>query len=59
MRARLQVRNELGVMQSLRHAHIIDMLDVVYRDGKFYIILECAGGGDVKGYLQAQVRLVP
>jgi serine/threonine protein kinase len=50
------VRNELGVMQSLRHPHIIDMLDVVFRDGKFYIILECATGGDVKDYIREQVR---
>lgn len=49
------VRNELGVMQSLRHPHIIDMLDVVFRDGKFYIILELATGGDVKDYIREQV----
>lgn len=51
------VRNELGVMQALRHPHIIDMLDVVYKDGKFYIILECANGGDVKDYIREQARL--
>jgi serine/threonine protein kinase len=50
------VRNELGVMQSLRHPNIIDMLDVIYRDGKFYIILECANGGDMRDYIVAQVR---
>lgn len=51
-----QVRNELGVMQSLRHPHIIEMLDVVVEDSKLYIILECANGGDLHDHIRAQAR---
>lgn len=51
-----QMRNELAVMQALRHPHIIDLLDVAFHANRFYIVLECAKGGDLKGHIRAQVR---
>lgn len=50
------VRNELAVMQTLRHEHIIAMHDALFEDGAIYVVLECASGGDLRGYLLAHVR---
>eukprot|EP00892_Ulva_mutabilis_P000343 jgi/Ulvmu1/10309/UM060_0111.1 len=49
-----QMRNELAVMQALRHPHIIDLLDVIFHTNRFYIVLECANGGDLKRYIRSQ-----
>lgn len=43
-------------MQALRHSHIIDLLDVVFHANRFYIVLECATGGDLKDHIRSQVR---
>jgi serine/threonine-protein kinase HSL1, negative regulator of Swe1 kinase len=45
------VGNELGVMQTLRHPNIIEMVDVIFRESRFYIILELADGGDLRDWI--------
>jgi serine/threonine protein kinase len=45
------VGNELGVMQTLRHPNIIEMIDVIFREPRFYITLELADGGDLREWI--------
>lgn len=38
------MRNEIAVMATLRHPHIIDLLDSAYVDDRIFIVLEFAPG---------------
>lgn len=41
------VLHELAVLKSLKHAHIIAIIDFFEQDGKFYLVMEKMDGGDV------------
>jgi serine/threonine protein kinase len=51
------IRNEIAVMASMRHPHIIECLDSEYRGDKIFIVLEFARGGDLKEYIHREVCL--
>jgi serine/threonine protein kinase len=41
------VLHELAVLKSLKHPHIIDIIDFFEQDEKFYLVMERMDGGDV------------
>ena len=48
------LKSEIQIMKKLKHDNIVNLLDVIWKDGQLNIILEQCGGGDLKKYLEGK-----
>lgn len=48
------LKSEIHIMKGLKHENIVNLLDVIWKDGQLNIILEQCGGGDLKKYLDGK-----
>eukprot|EP01062_Namystynia_karyoxenos_P082294 TRINITY_DN9244_c0_g1_i1.p1 TRINITY_DN9244_c0_g1~~TRINITY_DN9244_c0_g1_i1.p1 ORF type:complete len:371 (+),score=115.78 TRINITY_DN9244_c0_g1_i1:103-1113(+) len=51
------MRKEIGILQSLRHPHIVELVEVLQSANTVYIVLEHVEGGDFLELLQQVTRL--
>lgn len=47
-----QIRQEIEIMKSLNHPHIVRLIDVFHSINNFYIVTEYCNGGDLREHLK-------
>jgi serine/threonine protein kinase len=48
------LKSEIEIMMKLKHDNIVNLLDVIWKNGELHLILERCGGGDFKKFLKEQ-----
>lgn len=48
------LKSEIEIMMKLKHDNIVNLLDVIWKNGELHLILERCGGGDFKKFLGDQ-----
>lgn len=51
------MRREAKIMQMIRHPHIVQLLEVVETEHRYYLITELAAGGDLMDYICYRKKL--
>lgn len=47
-----QIQEEMSVLASLKHPHIIRLFDVHFQNNTFFLVMEFAGGGSLVHFMR-------